>query len=480
MKKYCYIILVLSIFLISCKHQCEYELKYDNEFHYKECSCGSIIEEEKHEYSNEIIKEPTCTEEGINKNKCKICNYEFNENIDKIDHNYELKYNDEMHYKKCSCGSIIEEENHTYEWIIDINSTDLEDGYMHEQCINCNSKKNENTIIEKKCTLEQVKDEELINKLFEYNYYYQYSLWENPPYRLLWDGELNKDNYYDGYYVEEGDRVFFTYLIEYQQKDEGYYLLYLNKDLAKEYREIVKGYSEQFTDFSNLCFSYYNKYIIIDGKYSYCHYRESGSLESIKVLKAKTLDEVKLYLDDYQLVFCAESKKAIIKENLSTGEIINNEMTIFKRCFIEFDKNGKNPICSDYENITNSYLIKKVEKQFDYEGLRIEINYKDYEEAKYDCFPKKRSHEEMVGFISAEITNINGTDYVILPKYDLLLSIDLLLENSKLNYDNDVFGSHKGEFLDAYFQDYNKAIILHYNLALYEYDKVKEIIKENK
>ena len=456
-------ILFISFYLISCKHECEYELKYNSEFHYKKCSCGSVIEEAKHEYSNEIIKEPTCTEEGINKNKCKICNYEFNENIDKIDHNYELKYNDEMHYKKCSCGSIIEEENHTYEWIIDINSTDLEDGYMHEQCINCNSKKNENTIIEKKCTLEQVKDEELIKGLIDNAFYNNYNILGNIPYRLLWDGNLSLDS-------QNVERSVFTYLIEYQQKDEGYYVVYLDKSLIKEYRRKEISNDELYQHTEIEYFTYYSQEKIIDGKYLKLFNKSERDLSLLKVFKVKDLDEIKMNIDNYQLVYCAESKKSLIKENLSTGEIINNEMTIFKRFFIKNDK-------EEIIDINNNYRINNMIEDFEYVGEQIELHRINYNDNKYDYIIKNQSYKDTTGYASAKLIEMDSVKYIILPRYYGNEKIDLLMEEDKLDYYNDVFGKYKKEFLSTYYKDYTD-IIDGYFTGLYEYDKVKEIIKE--
>jgi hypothetical protein len=60
--------------------------------HYKECSCGDIIERGNHN-----IVSGTCT----------ICGYVAHT------HDYVAEYNETHHYEKCSCGDIINKDTHT-------------------------------------------------------------------------------------------------------------------------------------------------------------------------------------------------------------------------------------------------------------------------------------------------------------------------------------------------------------------------------
>ena len=71
MKKYLLFILtaiILMFSLTSCdttdiaNDNHNYEIKYNNEVHYKECDCGRIDDEEEHTFSDEIhvIQQVTC------------------------------------------------------------------------------------------------------------------------------------------------------------------------------------------------------------------------------------------------------------------------------------------------------------------------------------------------------------------------------------------------------------------------------------
>lgn len=82
------------------------------------------------------INHPTCTESVI----CSVCNAE----ISATGHNYEEEWlsNDTKHWHECkNCGSMGDEAEHTWKWIIDKEATDTEKGLKHEQCTVCGYKK---------------------------------------------------------------------------------------------------------------------------------------------------------------------------------------------------------------------------------------------------------------------------------------------------------------------------------------------------
>lgn len=59
------------------------------------------------------------------------------------------KYDDNKHWKECQvCGVKVNEEEHTFVWVVDQPATEDETGLKHEEC-ECGIKRNENTIIEK-------------------------------------------------------------------------------------------------------------------------------------------------------------------------------------------------------------------------------------------------------------------------------------------------------------------------------------------
>lgn len=64
-------------------------------------------------------------------------------------HSYTLKFDENSHYDECSCGEKKEINNHNFVWIIDRSPTQESIGLKHQECDICQYKINENTEIEK-------------------------------------------------------------------------------------------------------------------------------------------------------------------------------------------------------------------------------------------------------------------------------------------------------------------------------------------
>ena len=56
----------------------------------------------------------------------------------------------EKHWHECVCGVRLDEDTHTFEWIIDREATEDETGEKHEECSVCGTKRSEGTEIPKK------------------------------------------------------------------------------------------------------------------------------------------------------------------------------------------------------------------------------------------------------------------------------------------------------------------------------------------
>ena len=59
-------------------------------------NCGDtyksdFVDKIDHNYKYEVVKQPTCTEEGLGKYTCTECGDNYTKAISKIDHNYEQK-----------------------------------------------------------------------------------------------------------------------------------------------------------------------------------------------------------------------------------------------------------------------------------------------------------------------------------------------------------------------------------------------------
>ena len=64
-------------------------------------------------------------------------------------HDFQQNYDDLRHFNECSCGEIIEMSEHKIEWIVDTDPTYTAPGYKHQECVACEYKTNENTVIER-------------------------------------------------------------------------------------------------------------------------------------------------------------------------------------------------------------------------------------------------------------------------------------------------------------------------------------------
>lgn len=75
------------------------------------------------------------------------------------EHDYEWKYDDNQHWKECSvCGHKTDAEDHNFNWVTDKKPTKTEFGEKHEEC-ECGCVRNEGTVIDKlKDDLDEVPD----------------------------------------------------------------------------------------------------------------------------------------------------------------------------------------------------------------------------------------------------------------------------------------------------------------------------------
>ncbi len=113
--------------------------------HWKECACGDVIEYEEHTYGDwEHLKDPTNTEEGLKKKSCKVCNYEYFEVIDRLDHIhiYETAwtYDETHHWQSASCHpeEYRNKNAHSFgPWQIVEDSTETQEGTQKRSCVVC-------------------------------------------------------------------------------------------------------------------------------------------------------------------------------------------------------------------------------------------------------------------------------------------------------------------------------------------------------
>ena len=296
--------------------------------------------------------------------------------------------------------------------------------------------------------IKEIKDEIILKELSDYNFSYSY---ETPgtelSYNHMWDGYDLNNKFGPSFKKEER---LYSFLTEYHQKEEGYYLLYLKKDALESSLDYMKEYEIYEYDYDpNYHFTKYDEETVIDGKYLFGHQKlntkEKNSVqEDIKLYKANDLNDIPLKVGDYQLVLCAQNKKAIIKENFSTSSSINKEISLFKRIPISLkDGEAKNYVLN-LDRIEPSVSIL-----FDFVGKTCEVFPLDYEKMTYSYYPVLGMNNFMnIKTVRSSIINKDNKDYFLLPRYEG--NEDLLDPSTDFSTSQDVFGDHKNAFLKAY------------------------------
>ena len=244
-----------------------------------------------------------------------------------------------------------------------------------------------------------------------------------------------------------------TYLTEYGAPDEGYYLVYLKRSLIDQYEAFLleheQAYANNVYDYH---FSAHDQYEIIDGKYLYCHQHQATSVkEGVKVCFARDIADIPYKLDaEYQLVFCAQTKPAVIKANLSNGQQLDRPITLYKKTVISFDEeNGR---ARAYEfGYTEGEKQTRDNRWFEFEGLIIEEFSVECEGMDYAPISHRgNTHYEIAK--QALVVEKNDAYYVALPRYlkNNGDPIDLLDATSGLTGSADIFGTEKARLAQAF------------------------------
>ena len=123
--------------------------KYNEEYHWLECSCGGKKSIDIHTLG-EWITDVVATEEntGHRYKECSGCDYFIEETLDKLEHVHvaidEWHTTFEKHYHECKCGIVMDENTHTFdEGVVTIKPTPTTEGELTYSCSVCNYKKTE-------------------------------------------------------------------------------------------------------------------------------------------------------------------------------------------------------------------------------------------------------------------------------------------------------------------------------------------------
>ena len=144
----------------------------DDNMHWRECTCGSVIDDESHFYSEDkdfcttghwftcvtcghlspeyphtmsdwqVVTDPTDHSEGLQIRSCMECGFYVEEVLPMLAHTHEFSviyYDDAVsHWRKCECGERSNEGDHTYgPWLVTKEPTPTETGERSHVCSVC-------------------------------------------------------------------------------------------------------------------------------------------------------------------------------------------------------------------------------------------------------------------------------------------------------------------------------------------------------
>lgn len=350
-------------------------------------------------------------------------------------------------------------------------------GFFCLTIFGCNDS-NRIEIVLKGC--EKITNATTINELYAFDFEYEFTVpGADLPFNYLIDG-----NTPSGETLTEEHRTLFTYLTEYNEDDGYYYLAYIKTSDIKKYREWLINYEkENKNNVYDYHFSKYDRTNIVDGKY-FLAYQKSGKTEpTVKYFKTNDIKSIKQQAADYTLVFCAQKKYATIKQNVSVGQTIDKKISLYKRTELVFENENAiaTPYVFDSYERTNQTMINEM---FAFKGEMLEVypaGYKDYVCGYYPVLGMKNYSKQKT--VRAKIVVKDDVKYVSMPRY--LLSgdkkLDLLNENETLTALEDLYKTHKKDFNDALIETFdteeNTFLFGRYYFALYDYDKVIQILK---
>ena len=131
------------------------EWKTSSTYHWHECTeCGEVLSMAKHEYTDAVTKEPTCTETGIRTYTCTVCEQSYTEEVPALGHDYHSEITvpatctekGELTYTCSRCDNTYTEEivsHHEYDEVITTPATCTTDGLKTLTCSVCGDSKTE-------------------------------------------------------------------------------------------------------------------------------------------------------------------------------------------------------------------------------------------------------------------------------------------------------------------------------------------------
>ena len=326
-------------------------------------------------------------------------------------------------------------------------------------------------------TLKETTDPNVINGLQSVDLTYRLNdSGVEQPFYCLWDGPK------PGPVVQP----YSTFLTDYHEIEEEFYLVYLKKEVIESNRQQIKKFEEKNNaadnvyDMSNYHFSSYKDDNIIDGKHYFAFKRANKiAPNDIKYYVAKDLRDIKFQIDDFQLTMCAKRKGATILESVSynRNNTINKDIQIYNRYELIFKNNWSSPTFYEFEGF-EKYNQKKLSDIFELQGLRIDAFKDEYDNETIFSCPRVGIRSDFLIGSGAQVIKEDGRELIVLPRYirypDINDNPDLFSYNSSDPLLN-VFGGHKKVFQKAFIglsDEYSPRFIM----GFYDYKQVVKII----
>lgn len=272
-------------------------------------------------------------------------------------------------------------------------------------------------------------------------------------YNEMWEGKVywNDDSAY------QSNRTLYTYLLNYREKKNDFYFVYVKENCLSSLRE----YASTYLDSESRSYKYNNVQFnmdenIVDGKYVLAAQKLEN--DCMMVVQSNDIESQKFKRDGYQLALCLEGTSVTIEQNASVKKSINKNVTMFEKIELIWDE--------------ESGLKREEEPNASYVGEKLEVYPTGFE--NMDCL-----YSPVMGFANTiycqTVTAEIHSEGVLLPR--LMGGIDLLSDDSKLNKYEDVYCDYKNEFLDAflgYAEEYSSG---NNKYAYFDTQKVLNILK---
>ena len=283
------------------------------------------------------------------------------------------------------------------------------------------------------------------------------------------------------------DKNYYSYMIEYGEQNSDFYLVYLKSERIAECRQYLEEYYNARVDEKNFKNNYYftpqhDNEAVVDGKYLFAFVNLGGKAEDLKLCKASDITQAALHLaDGWQLVFCVKERSALLMENMSTGKLINKDMTVYASLALEYNDAGQVRDLQDKNNVQ-----QYVDTCFDRSATLVQLYPEKIEEMTVLCHPQDGWTGEEAWLVRVYISVVekDGIKYFALPKYHQYGGKGKFDLFGDFDGDDVIFGTKETEFYDAYVRMPEEGefsgVPLGYYLylfGLYDYDKVCELLR---